>query len=245
MKKTIITALLTVASAAAAFADINLSAQNGVYTITGPGTLANNYVATGGDYSTDDGTGNREQFTLTAVFTWSELVPDVTSTASNAVQIHYNGIDNSKTGIGFKKDANGNIIACGMNNNSAYVTSGDINISSLVSGDKLTLTIVMTDAGGTLYGYNANAQGDDRLVQLATSTSWKYGPSGHYNKIWLATPLGEALSLLEVRNTKSDFATVLTISEEAHSAAKLVPEPTTATLSLLALAGLASRRRRK
>lgn len=68
-------------------------------------------------------------------------------------------------------------------------------------------------------------------------------PDGEY---YVTNSIGSALDLSEINFEVAGAAASLTVGENIHDLTKaVIPEPTTATLSLLALAGLAARRRRK
>ncbi len=81
-----------------------------------------------------------------------------------------------------------------------------------------------------------------------------YSNHNYLNNIWLESPVGNAVEAIYVFDKKMTSDEVLAISQaavgyvapvEPGEPGANIPEPTTATPSLLAPAGLAARRRRK
>ena len=102
-----------------------------------------------------------------------------------------------------------------------------------------TLTYFLTSENGTsaLYGLTNN----NEVVQIATQTGMKVGNVtalhvGHWNTGDNRSDGTMSIDLYDGVMEKSTMQSI---------AGAVIPEPTTATLSLLALAGLAARRRRK
>lgn len=145
--------------------------------------------------------------------------------------------------------------------NTVYVYAKPINlaVNQILSSDYLTLTLrgLAEDGGGPAYGryaYDVQLAGDNsRYIGYRHWTSVSGGPKREemeamgyeWDDLWLNTDVvgayhvfGEALTM-----GSADLKALEAAAGEAYLAA--IPEPTSATLSLLALAGLAARRRRK
>ncbi len=109
-----------------------------------------------------------------------------------------------------------------------YCVDGLLKLSFTFDGsDTFTLAAMKNDADSTI-----TSSGD-----ITNFTSWSVGQD--YGNIYIGTGLpGDVVDCMLAFNTVLDEAGL-------KAASKAIPEPTTATLSLLALAGLAARRRRK
>ncbi len=169
-------------------------------------------------------TNNRDSFSITLVLDAAKIgsVSDFTSLAA----AYYS----SSGAMGFGLDANGNIK--GQWGTSAYNwTAG-----SMPTEGTITLTYVTGNHSGTTEGSRLYV-GDSATYY--TNNSLRTG-GNTYNKIEFNN-LGGAIKQAYVHNYCLTQAQVGTLMAETAA----IPEPTTATLSLLALAGLAARRRRR
>ncbi len=106
----------------------------------------------------------------------------------------------------------------------------------------ITLTMVRESSGTTtLYALKQ----DKTIETLGSYTATFTYPETHndFNTFYINSSTGALVNSIYVYNVAKDADGIKTASLAAYSAA--VPEPATTTLSLLALAGLAARRRRK
>ena len=98
----------------------------------------------------------------------------------------------------------------------------------------ITLTFVQTyDNGVQIWDNSTNLINDKKLIDNSNTSLTSIYVNGRYVE---AIQFAPGLQSDNIVSANKAFATT--------AAAKLIPEPTTATLSLLALAGLAARRRR-
>lgn len=169
-------------------------------------------------------TNSRDCFSITLVLDASKIgsVTDYTSLAAG----HY-----SSTGaVGFGVNAEGNI-------QGQWGTVGyDWTAGSMPTKGTITLTYVTGNYDGSTEGSRLYV-GDSSTYY--SKTALKTGGQ-NYDTIKINN-LGGAIKQVYVHNYSLSQTEVGSLmSEVVH-----VPEPTTATLSLLALAGLAARRRRK
>ncbi len=238
MKKTIITAMLALGLAASASAaeSVNLSATpngtviSGFYTIAGfTMDFSNNaaYTINGVDATRDDISAltNIQLTTVTVSFdnaTGSDIslaVYEVTSTADSSV-------DNWT--LSFKAEST-----------NAGPTSA--NADHTFNFDSLTLDPNKVYA----FFYTANSV-DDSVVSAFTTVSEARVKCNSKKTHVMLTGDGLSYTLANAQSgglTAGDNVTALATFN--FTATNAVPEPATATLSLLALAGLAARRRRK
>ena len=124
---------------------------------------------------------------------------------------------------------------------SRWVVSADIfnNISSFVTNNHISLTLNGLTGyanGGYIYDYNGTYYAASDVTFSGDYASVKAGA--------VALDLADGTIYTKLKIAATGGASVKGIGFVA-TAAPSVPEPTTATLSLLALAGLAARRRRK
>lgn len=116
---------------------------------------------------------------------------------------------------------------------------------AMYMGEEVTLTLVHTDKTGTamdgilFYGFG-EYQYEEAFHQADGSLKWQTG-LGDWSKLTINTDLVGKVALyaaaLDAEQVAASNRAILTMQN--------VPEPATGTLSLLALAGLAARRRRK
>ena len=163
----------------------------------------------------------------------------------------------SKVGIGLN---NGVVTACIGSGNASWNTTG----LTLGTSGSLTL-IVTTDTKGSMilaYGEDGtytsvvdSQSGGNKVNGTTTDGGTYYGWTNLKEKANITTftidaSIANAVEKFAVWDSKVasdglDSAAMLANMDTVAAAMKVIPEPTTATLSLLALAGLAARRRRK
>ncbi len=243
MKKTLITlAALAMASVA--------SAANGVANtmVDNPtGTLSGTYSAAGGD------------LTMIAVLDWDTVMGGVLEGYTwdhranaitigvgdgmwwqNSLSLFHNSNDSTKLEFGV---ATGDGSGVTLSNNSGYGDAGNITLNATdhtIDG-KLTLAYTYTDGFVTI----SALKNDGTTWSTATATlendttaTGRWDLSGNsFDRIVLKDGIGVDSLMV--------FDEALTGTALTYAVQTSIPEPTTATLSLLALAGLAARRRRK
>ncbi len=238
MKKTIITAVLawglSVSATATSLTDAVLSVNN----YTG----SESYTGT---FST--ASSSRALSTLTLVFDWEELDKAITSTtATSAAVLSTDTSGGANSGLGFMRDDDNNLLVTTIYNGAQHT------YTNTSTGETLTYTLTVTDdciqdgklaitlmtmgggSGSHLYMYD----GTDSLLHVQDAP---LRGSGQWTTLTVNSALTSALDSLFVFNNTVTTTDLVSISRDAMT----VPEPATATLSLLALAGLAARRRRK
>ncbi len=244
MKKTIITAALCLGLTSGAMADSALDDAITLTDLTAGGhqtftqDSSKDYA-----YSTQD--GNYQQFTMTAVFDSKTLLSTL-ATASNgsgkAVELAI-GEAGSRLGIGFNvtttDDGVKTLQAVAQAGQSSHTVIPTIDLTDLLnSNDTIVLTMTTGSAGTSLYLYNPETE---TVSTSGTQGGYHYSSTTAYDHVWVDNAWGGAVNSIYLFDTIQTPNEILAISK----AAATVPEPTTATLSLLALAGLAARRRRK
>ena len=125
--------------------------------------------------------------------------------------------------------------------------TGDDEMTALTLGSKLAFVEggLVTLDGATLYLLDQLVMGSDsnylELVHAANGTTLAYGEDGtaEYNGMWFGQLFDRPDTLV------GDFQVVANGTSFGLTKVSNVPEPTTGTLSLLALAALCMRRRRK
>lgn len=123
---------------------------------------------------------------------------------------------------------------------------GTINVKGNTSAENLTLldgSLVFNEGYAIDLGGNALTLGDDVVIRLLVNAA-----NEDYRNCTLITNIGEGSENLDnLTVIVSDGSNEVTAqaSLKDGNLTVVVPEPTTATLSLLALAALAARRRRK
>ena len=252
MKKTI-TALMALAGVAMADTiTFDLSALNA------PNTLI------GGDSS--------NALTTTAAFdnttSYTALTGLLTESNKWYASAGYNNNINTSTGNGVPSSDTGVVLVAGGPSGSGRSTIGAIEFS-------LTVAEIAQVDGPLTFSFNAAHQyGNDNnnheftfilMSESVTLTSAVYNSKTGSNLLeeGAATPLtielaftAEQVDAMKATNADQTFAFVAysnavngsntgVLMNNFTMSGQLVPEPTTATLSLLALAGLAARRRRK
>ena len=264
MKKTLITLLALAGVASAAW---TADDANGWLYKSGDAWVTNSATVTK-DATTDDLTiqildansqvldfSYNENNETRACYTFAiTLNLDALTSPTSATSAVWGG---SKVGIGLN---NGVVTACIGSGSASWNTTG----LTLGSTGSLTL-VVTTDTKGSMilaygedgtYSSQVSAQtGNNKVNGTTTGGGTYYGWSGLKEKanitsFTIDSSIAGAVEKFAVWDSKVssdglDSAAMLTNMDTVAAAMKVIPEPTTATLSLLALAGLAARRRRK
>ncbi len=230
MKKTLI-ALAALACSVASAVDIN----DAVYYTLSPSVYANQSVPDGTLLSSDSATaGNSTQcYTMTAILNWKTISGFSAGTTTKMVELHIN--DTYKASIAITKDANNNVKASVLDGSDLLYTADTALTSDMTVEGKVALTLSYGDNGMKLYALGA----DNTAIEWSPEKSYDFSYGGeerHYNKLWVEVAGVEAIYVFDEQ---------LSHAEVSAFSVAVVPEPATATLSLLALAGLAARRRRK
>ena len=137
------------------------------------------------------------------------------------------------------------------------------NVNNVLSSlDSIDLGVVLFNSGGTYQTEGANWSGNITFTALITgSDSTQLGTftytltpgKGKDDDTFDITLTGTSIDLTDVSSFNMELKLTETLDSGTYAGLKTmgftgtqsIPEPTTATLSLLALAGLAARRRRK
>ncbi len=237
MKKTIITALLAATLAVGASA----ADYTPVYSTTS--FSGNTTIDTGVALSTD------RALTMTVVVDWNEFSKETFGYGGTYTKfLEMVDSDNGgKFALALTKESNaalGNTSAAGLMENTTVKVAYDENnaYSNYAFEGVVTMTVVRESSGlTTLYALNE----DETMSTLGSFTAAATTSTAEYQKFFTRWPAtATVLEALYVYNTALDADGVQAVSLAAHNA-HAIPEPATATLSLLALAGLAARRRRK
>ena len=156
------------------------------------------------------------------------------------------GADGLSLQIGAAASTVGNYAAVKFEAETPLTLSFDIKRTNFRGQDIASFTCEYTC---TVYGFESDGSSSeigtwsDNIVGSSMSTTYEYSPvitleEGDY------ASYGIIFRSMETSTLDSDAGVAMNISNIKVTAENLVPEPTTATLSLLALAGLAARRRR-
>ncbi len=245
MKKTLVTlAALTMASVVSA-ADITLSDATH-YDATKTASISSNFSASDGDY------------TAVLILDWDKISTSTLSTsAENRTKIiETSAIVSGWTTPGWRSSmtlwTNGTTVYLGIYQEDGYATFttyddklGDkynINLTEAAYGNvygNLALAYTFNSGEATVYALKS-----DGTTLASATTVFKNGDNKQWNpdRAFNSLTIGgdsvvKDFYIFDSALSAPNVATVV--------AAAAVPEPATATLSLLALAGLAARRRRK
>ena len=221
MKKTTLICAATLSSVCAYAADIVTTIEPTAF-VDGTATLSENFAQTATEWSIET------TFTYKSDSKMNDWGTTILSTASGLTENSYGG--------GFQvwagKDGNLVVKGCGFDNGT-YGTTLATTASPLTAGSNYTvvLDVVYNDTEKN-YTTSLTLKGSDgvKIGNTATST-YTFQESNVISHLYTACGQGEATSW---------SAPSVTLK----TSGVLVPEPATATLSLLALAGLAARRRR-
>ncbi len=240
MKKTLIT-LVALATASVASADI--TGYYSMSTLVGSGTTdgkvsggttvaGTTYTFNGGSIIGINNDALEGAFTGTGYVSIGAYV----NLAENAPQ--YNTIFGyGAGGQGFKLTLKDGVLTLVAKGNVEYVS----NLTALTAGTStfVGLTLDLAASSATLYAGD-NSYDIASLSMNANSSATPFAISSQTCDSGSETLYG---SISDLTVITSD--TALTSSNIQYAVQTTIPEPTTATLSLLALAGLAARRRRK
>lgn len=251
MKKTII-ALLAVAGLA--------SADSTVITFSTGGDKAGSYVygVTFGDYSMDTHANQSTDLTTedaivtvaadTCMYTTYTVYADPSNPSNASLWTNAAALSDMNTALGTSLTLP-NLDALPMTNaggNSWDEATLTIDFSgSYQEGDQVTLYLMLGSMNNS-YSVTLGGLKTGYTMQYASAKGNGFDATG-------LTQTARELTLVKVTGSLTKDATVTVVGDAnsrnafgmvAYSVAS-VPEPTTATLSLLALAGLAARRRRK
>lgn len=141
------------------------------------------------------------------------------------------------------------------NQNSTSTLKLDLKDTAKV-GDKITLFVTTAGRTSHVHGFSITGIGADIQLSYAGLNGDGFSPASGHSVAYSSelasnwSPNTESVQIFQVTGTLT--ATVLTMNQlDTYKngwqtlSYTIVPEPTTATLSLLALGGLAARRRRK
>lgn len=199
------------------------------------------FVADAGNraYSTNLGGKFTNAFTLSF-----KLIDFDANNWEDAVSLYSNGITHgTNNSIQVQKNSSGELMVYTENFSGSNVAgdASNINLGKLdnLEGKVLTLVFDGTGATKTLTAYvNGVANADTVTFTYADTVT----PSTALTGFQFGTAFGGQRT---ANSVKLDDLALWSRALSAAEVATLVPEPTTATLSLLALCGLAARRRRK
>ncbi len=256
MKKTLITlAALAMASVASA-ADMGVGIADATY--QNPGS-------TGTSQLTNTQFSNAQaDFTLQLVIDWDKMMSSVASTWQSPTLIMAGANSDMwyKMGLGMwiKDETN---LYLSLRHESSVETltidgltsGGDSNDSILFTND---MKNTYTDANGmltlfashdstaktlTLFVVNADGSLSSAVADVKQVDAWPNNSNGTYTHLQVTA--GDTSSMEGVITSISTFNEAMDQHAVKYYMQTSIPEPATATLSLLALAGLAARRRRK
>ncbi len=241
MKKAIITTSLCLALAASASA---LSLSDADYSYTEFGTASTTYTSTASGANFSSIVDNTHQFTMVLVLNWDALEALSLTTNTKIVELfNKNYGNNSKINFGINSSDNGLLMqnttvkATTASSLDTYEYNGLITMAMTVDGSNVRIGVL--NSTGTALGYVGT------VSTLSASTDDR--GTNEFNSLWLNGITISAVEAVYVFNESVGNRTtggLLDLAVEANAACA-VPEPATATLSMLALAGLAARRRRK
>ncbi len=224
--------------------------------LTSPATFSVGESITAGTdeaFSTADAGNTCRQFTMVAVLSVDALnAASITSSASPFVQISVSGQDD--VSLGLSRHDGGTYVEF-MNGDSSVAWTGSLDAASSASYNidgyivvalQQATNLVNDGAGSRFYIMKKNSDGTYSFDFWSRGVAYPETEqsSGQYNTLTISSPNAAALDSLYLYNSSMSGDDLLSAASTALVAAS-IPEPTTATLSLLALAGLAARRRRK
>ena len=184
-----------------------------------------------------DGSGNSSKF-------WAGKDGNIAGTWSNTAALTEM---NAAMGISYTVDelSSGSGMYFTAPGNGGSKSTLTFDFSKAEAGDTITMYVMATAYAGNLSTFDVTGL-DDASVAYATNGGNGFSTTAAYSEG------GGNITIFKVTGTLTDANVALTPGAGVKSgfqsvayAIASVPEPTTATLSLLALAGLAMRRRRK
>ncbi len=241
MKKTITMAALSLALTASAFAESYTFASDTTQNLNYNTNMHGFYFTLASDHLTASTTTTLAPENIRGSYTLNSFTFRTRNDGNNSVSYGFIVVDDNNTILG-KSNAN------------AAATNTD-------------LTFTFTDATGSTLSLDATTSYrflsvTSATLELVTATGMSYSSSNDTVNL-NGSSISGGLAISQIRGhspSNEDFALIsgangLNTSEQSAvfssiavsdiDLTKVVPEPTTATLSLLALAGLAARRRRK
>ncbi len=254
MKTTCIIMLALASSLAGAtttlFTELNTSATSGnvTYTAPGNGSTMGSITGTGAWVAANASNGSRQQFSSSVTLTL-----DTESIAGITTEAELLRFDTSNANVSYSlfakiNDAGTVVLTIGYNevvwannSNPTYALSSLPTYTGMNGEELTTLTYVLkpinkVDNSGGVRVYSSEAEAPILSVPGMGTTSSAY----NFKNILVNTDYARAFAVsnegLAAADAVEAAATLAT--------APAIPEPATATLSLLALAGLAARRRR-
>lgn len=239
MKKTLV-ALLALSGVASATTVITFGGIDAEYSfVTDAYTLHGNGSSSGLSETLTDG----HSFTLTGSggnFWSTSANGTIAGTWSNTAALNdlNTTLGVTYTAADFSSGSKMYAIADGNNNSNSVLT---FNFSEAVVGNSITMYAMVTARASALNGFTVSGL-DNQTVTYATNgedgftdTAVFSANSRELTMVKITGVITEADLVLTPTGNKSGFQSV---------AYQIIPEPATATLSLLALCGLAARRRR-
>ncbi len=240
MKKTLITAAFVaglVASSIATATDLTLdSALIKQLHYDGTTSFHNDDLITETTHWNNDRNYTYAHATVMMVLDWEKLSNTLTSTPTLLVDFRQTSATTTTSSIGATMYTSGDSVlgkSSWQGGSWGNVTASDV--SGNVQDGLFVLTLSLNGNNGA-HSYFGGI--GDSSVDASTL---KAGDA-HYEYLYINSDIKDSIVSLYVFNQSLTDAQVTALSADALDA---VPEPATATLSLLALAGLAARRRRK
>ena len=239
MKQTLIT-FLALAGVASASTVITFGGIDASYPFV---TDAHAIHDTGSGYSATLSDGNKFTVTNTGGKFWSTSVngsingswknTDALNDLNTTLGVSYTAAD-------FSAGSQMYAIAAGDSGSGSILT---FTFADEVIGNTITMYAMVTARTGDLTGFTVSGI-NNQTVTYATNNGTGFSDTAAFSTG------ARALTMIKITGEITDASLILTPAAGQKSgfqsvAYQIVPEPTTATLSLLALAGLAARRRRR
>ncbi len=233
--------------------------DDAVLTVTSP-TGGGNYYVDEAHSSYTTQSGSHYVYTMTLVIDWRAVTENAgfNSEYQTVLQLSHDGNDETAKEFQFcyVRDDAGNLTQAAYtilnhDSNALAATYPIATFQDYLYEDSFVLTLAVTEGKGMLYTYNFETQSIKKLHGV--DQPW-YATNEPFNTVSIASGLTDEVNSVYIFNTTLGDEDVLAVTKAAAEAvvaesggdsSSTIPEPTTATLSLLALAGLAARRRRK
>lgn len=200
-------------------ADFGTRKNDVTITTTGDNLLLSGTGVTFNQTISTSSTSNRNTMTVSMVLDLSKLgTPE-----------SFSSLFNAKGGVSWGVGLNPDRTLQGLWNNGAY--SGGPATTALGTEGKLTISVVTGEEGTTIYLGNSSTRYNNGGLRFG---------GANITEIFLNSGMAEAIEQLYVHDTALSQEQVGQLMAEIAS----VPEPATATLSLLGLAALMMRRRK-